>query len=155
MFVTILKKLYLRDLAMLRTEIELYKNEENIWYTEGNITNSAGNLCLHLVGNVHWRRFGSYRICARSPVGIFGTEYTSCRSVEKHWWNYWNDLRNTRPVERWNAIRGISAGRRWRNSDYRLFFNPPVITPHVSFGTDQLPPPPVGQVLDLLPQVAE
>jgi len=52
MFVTILKKLYLRDLAMLRTEIELYKNEENIWYTEGNITNSAGNLCLHLVGNL-------------------------------------------------------------------------------------------------------
>jgi uncharacterized damage-inducible protein DinB len=53
MFVTILKKLYLRDLAKLRTEIELYKNEETLWYTEGDITNSAGNLCLHLVGNLN------------------------------------------------------------------------------------------------------
>jgi uncharacterized damage-inducible protein DinB len=53
MFVTIIKKLYLRDLAKLRTEIELYKNEENLWYTEGDITNSAGNLCLHLVGNLN------------------------------------------------------------------------------------------------------
>ena len=53
MFVTIIKKLFLRDLAKLRTEIELYKNEENLWYTEGDITNSAGNLCLHLVGNLN------------------------------------------------------------------------------------------------------
>ena len=53
MFVAILKKLYLRDLATLRTEIELYRNEQKIWYTEGEITNSAGNLCLHLVGNLN------------------------------------------------------------------------------------------------------
>jgi len=53
MFVTILKKLYLRDLANLRTEIELYQNEQKLWHTEGEITNSAGNLCLHLVGNLN------------------------------------------------------------------------------------------------------
>ncbi|OKS88553.1 DinB family protein [Mucilaginibacter polytrichastri] len=53
MFVSILKKLYLRDLAKLRTEIELYKNEENLWHTEGDIANAAGNLCLHLVGNLN------------------------------------------------------------------------------------------------------
>jgi len=53
MVVTILKKLYLRDLANLRTEIELYRYEQKLWDTEGEITNSAGNLCLHLVGNLN------------------------------------------------------------------------------------------------------
>ncbi len=52
-FVAILKKLFLRDLAKLRAEIAAYKNEEKLWYTEGKITNSAGNLCLHLVGNLN------------------------------------------------------------------------------------------------------
>jgi len=28
-------------------------NEENIWKVKGNITNSAGNLCLHLIGNLN------------------------------------------------------------------------------------------------------
>ncbi|MEO6694932.1 MAG: DUF1572 family protein, partial [Ignavibacteria bacterium] len=30
-----------------------FKNEENIWSTEGSITNSPGNLCLHLCGNIN------------------------------------------------------------------------------------------------------
>ena len=47
-----LRKLFDRDLQQLKKEIELYKNENRIWYTEKNIANSAGNLCLHLVGNL-------------------------------------------------------------------------------------------------------
>lgn len=47
-----LKSLFSRDLAKLKAEIELYQNEEKIWYVEENIANSAGNLCLHLVGNL-------------------------------------------------------------------------------------------------------
>ena len=42
-----------RDLNKLIAEIELYKNEENIWRLEKNISNSAGNLTLHLIGNLH------------------------------------------------------------------------------------------------------
>ena len=42
-----------RDLNKLITEIELYKNEEAIWRVEKNIANSAGNLVLHIVGNLH------------------------------------------------------------------------------------------------------
>ncbi|AUC86332.1 DinB superfamily protein [Polaribacter sp. ALD11] len=42
-----------RDLNKLITEIELYKNEANIWRLEKNISNSAGNLTLHLIGNLH------------------------------------------------------------------------------------------------------
>ena len=41
------------ELNNLITEIGLYKNEENIWQIEKNISNSAGNLTLHLIGNLH------------------------------------------------------------------------------------------------------
>ena len=45
--------LFERDLNKLITEVELYKNEENLWIVENNITNSAGNLTLHLIGNLN------------------------------------------------------------------------------------------------------
>ena len=41
------------ELNNLITEIGLYENEENIWRIEKNISNSAGNLTLHLIGNLH------------------------------------------------------------------------------------------------------
>ena len=41
------------DLNNLITEIGLYKNEENIWRIEKSISNSAGNLTMHLIGNLH------------------------------------------------------------------------------------------------------
>jgi len=53
MFIAILKNLFLRDLAKLRAELEMYQDEQNIWLTEGQISNSAGNLCLHLIGNLN------------------------------------------------------------------------------------------------------
>jgi hypothetical protein len=48
-----LQQLFRRDLLKLRQEISSYMDEEKIWYTEKNISNSAGNLCLHLVGNLN------------------------------------------------------------------------------------------------------
>nr|WP_294937369.1 DUF1572 family protein [uncultured Flavobacterium sp.] len=45
--------LFERDLNKVIAEIELYKNEENIWRVEKNISNSAGNLTLHLIGNLN------------------------------------------------------------------------------------------------------
>lgn len=53
MIIESLKSLYTRDLNKLKTEIESYQNESAIWKTEKNISNSAGNLCLHLVGNLN------------------------------------------------------------------------------------------------------
>jgi len=43
---------FCRDLAKLKVELELYKTETQIWKVTGDIANSAGNLCLHLVGNL-------------------------------------------------------------------------------------------------------
>jgi hypothetical protein len=53
MLIETLKLLFERDLNKLKSEIELYKNEQRIWYIEKGIPNSAGNLCLHLVGNLN------------------------------------------------------------------------------------------------------
>ncbi len=47
-----LKSLYNRDLNKLKAEIEAYQHEAVIWKTDKNISNSAGNLCLHLIGNL-------------------------------------------------------------------------------------------------------
>jgi len=53
MLIQTLKSLFDRDLKRLRTEIEVYNNEQTLWHIEKNIANSAGNLCLHLVGNLN------------------------------------------------------------------------------------------------------
>ena len=47
-----LTTLFERDLQRLKTEIELYRIEENLWLVKDGIGNSAGNLCLHLIGNL-------------------------------------------------------------------------------------------------------
>ena len=48
-----LQSLFTRDLEKLRSEITLYQQEDNIWKIEKGIANSAGNLCLHLIGNLN------------------------------------------------------------------------------------------------------
>ncbi len=53
MLIETLKTLFERDLRKLRSEIELYNSEDAIWQVEKSIPNSAGNLCLHLVGNLN------------------------------------------------------------------------------------------------------
>lgn len=53
MLISTLKLLFERDLKKLKSEIESYKNEKNLWRTEKEIANSAGNLCLHLIGNLN------------------------------------------------------------------------------------------------------
>jgi len=47
------RKLYRRELEKLKIEFELYRNENNIWKIDNEIANSAGNLGLHIVGNLN------------------------------------------------------------------------------------------------------
>ncbi len=49
----LLIELFERDLQKLRNEIELYKDEDNLWVLKEGIGNTAGNLCLHIVGNLN------------------------------------------------------------------------------------------------------
>jgi len=53
MITEVLNSTFNRDLLKLKSEIELYKEESNIWKIEKNIANSGGNLCLHLIGNLN------------------------------------------------------------------------------------------------------
>ena len=48
----ILIELYERDLGKLKEEIGQYSDEADLWGTSEGISNSAGNLCLHLTGNL-------------------------------------------------------------------------------------------------------
>ena len=41
-----------RQLLQLKDEIKAYENEADLWIKTGEIPNSAGNLCLHLCGNL-------------------------------------------------------------------------------------------------------
>ena len=45
--------IFRRDLNALKTEIELYQNPNALWLVSESISNSAGNLCLHLIGNLN------------------------------------------------------------------------------------------------------
>jgi hypothetical protein len=42
-----------KDILQLKTEIESYQREERIWVIDKGIANSAGNLVLHLIGNLN------------------------------------------------------------------------------------------------------
>lgn len=67
-----LKTIFARDLKRLQTEIELYKNETAIWKVDKLVANSAGNLCLHLIGNLN----------AFIGAGLAKTNYVRQRELE-------------------------------------------------------------------------
>ncbi len=46
-------EIFERDLNKLKDEINLYKDENSLWIVKDGISNSAGNLCLHLIGNLN------------------------------------------------------------------------------------------------------
>ena len=52
MIAEIFRESYQRELKKLREEIVLYKNENDLWVLNGEIKNCAGNLALHLIGNL-------------------------------------------------------------------------------------------------------
>lgn len=47
-----LQLLFERDLEKLKTELNTYQDEKNLWIVDKNIANSGGNLALHLIGNL-------------------------------------------------------------------------------------------------------
>ena len=54
MLATILANFYERDLRRLIDEINLFRNEEDLWKTLGGVKNSAGNLALHITGGLNY-----------------------------------------------------------------------------------------------------
>jgi hypothetical protein len=65
-------KLYQRDLAKLVVELEAYPTEDSLWLVVPEIKNPAGNLALHLIGNLN-QYIG---------VDLGGTDYQRDRNAE-------------------------------------------------------------------------
>jgi hypothetical protein len=53
-FIQSIQKIIDRDLTALEKEPALYTDEQIIWVIKGNTKNSAGNLTLHLCGNLQY-----------------------------------------------------------------------------------------------------
>ena len=119
-----LRQLFARDLNRLIQELEAYRDEKRLWHVENGITNSAGNLCLHLVGNL--------TTYISSTLG--GVAYTRDREREFSLKNVRRaelirQLETTRD-EVAQALRGISAGA--LQAEYpRLVFDAPTSTEYM------------------------
>ena len=50
----VLADFYERDLRKLIEEVNLFKDEENMWRTQGSVNNSCGNLVLHIIGGLNY-----------------------------------------------------------------------------------------------------
>jgi hypothetical protein len=50
---SVLANFYERDIRKLIEEINLFKDEENLWKTGGSIRNSSGNLVMHIIGGLN------------------------------------------------------------------------------------------------------
>ncbi len=72
MLTEVLNLIFERDLKKLKLEIEQYQAENKIWAVDKQIPNSAGNLCLHLVGNLN----------AFIGKELGGTDYVRNRDLE-------------------------------------------------------------------------
>ena len=48
-----LANFYERDIRKLIEEVNLFRNEEDLWRTRGSLKNSSGNLVLHIIGGLN------------------------------------------------------------------------------------------------------
>jgi uncharacterized damage-inducible protein DinB len=67
-----IEQLLIRDIKKLQQEIVAYEDETLLWKTVDGIENSAGNLCLHLIGNLN----------AYIGATLGGTDYIRQRELE-------------------------------------------------------------------------
>jgi hypothetical protein len=54
MLSSILADFYEKDIRRLIEEVNLFKNEVNLWMTHGTVKNSSGNLVLHIIGGTNY-----------------------------------------------------------------------------------------------------
>ena len=51
---SVLAGFYERDIHKLIEEVNLFRNEEDLWRTQGSVKNPAGNLVLHIIGGLNY-----------------------------------------------------------------------------------------------------
>ena len=67
-----IRRIYLRDISTLRSELDLYPDDKSLWQTVPGLSNTGGTLVLHLAGNL------------RHFIGaqLGGTDYVRDRASE-------------------------------------------------------------------------
>ena len=50
---SVLANFYERDIRRLIEEVNLFKNEEDLWKTQGAVKNSSWQLVLHIIGGLN------------------------------------------------------------------------------------------------------
>jgi hypothetical protein len=50
---SVLANFYERDIRKMIEEVNLFRNEEDLWRTQGSVKNSSGNLVLHIIGGLN------------------------------------------------------------------------------------------------------
>ncbi len=136
-----LLKLFDRDLQRLEEEINLYQTEEAIWKLGGEIKNTAGNLCLHLCGNL--QHYIGAKLGHTSYIRNRDNEFAAkgiskadlIAEVQKTRQTVRDTLENLKPsvLEAEYPRKGLRL-----SNDYRLFPNSPDSPFELSPGTDKL-----------------
>ena len=49
----VLATFYERDIRKLIEEVNLFRNDEDLWRTQGSVKNASGNLVLHIIGGLN------------------------------------------------------------------------------------------------------
>jgi uncharacterized damage-inducible protein DinB len=70
-----IKTVMLRELHALEREIAAYPDDESVWQTPAGISNSAGNLALHMCGNL--RHFIGHALAATDYVRDRNAEFSA------------------------------------------------------------------------------
>ena len=99
-----LAALYHRDLTRVIQEIEAFPSTESLWATTPGMTNSAGNLVLHLEGNLRefiGRQMGEIPFERKRPLEFSTTGLPAADLIARM-----EAVRNSIPP----VIEGLSAG---------------------------------------------
>jgi hypothetical protein len=51
---SVLANFFERDIRKLIEEVNLFRNEEDLWRTQGSVKNAGGNLVLHIIGGLNY-----------------------------------------------------------------------------------------------------
>ena len=51
---SVLASFYERDIRKLIEEVNLFRDEKNLWKIQGSVRNSCGNLVLHVIGGLNY-----------------------------------------------------------------------------------------------------
>jgi hypothetical protein len=85
-FPTELVALFHRDLTRLMNQIAEFPTDEALWQTLPGVTNSAGNLALHLEGNLReyvGRQLGGIEYTRQRPLEFSATGFTRAELIAR------------------------------------------------------------------------